>query len=108
MEMQNDTQNESVVEEPEQVKKKMGRPRIHPMKPPKENKSSWYLDDPKAYLRQYYSMHTKTILICPTCNSEFSCKSSYTIHAKTNKSCLILRLQELLKNASEKESLKDN
>ena len=48
MEMQNDTQNEAVVEEPEQVKKKMGRPRIHPMKPPKEKKSSLYLDDPKA------------------------------------------------------------
>ena len=39
MEMQNDTQNEAVVEEPEQVKKKMGRPRIHPMKPPKEKKA---------------------------------------------------------------------
>ena len=108
MEMQNDTQNEVVVEEPEQVKKKMGRPRIHPMKPPKEKKPSLYLDDPKAYFRQYYSMHTKTILICPTCGSEFSCKSSYTIHAKTNKSCLILRLQELLKNASEKDSVKEN
>ena len=107
MEMQNDTQNEAVAEEPEQVKKKMGRPRIHPMKPPKEKKSSLYLDDPKAYFRQYYSMHTKTILICPTCNSEFSCKSSYTIHAKTNKSCLILRLQELLKNASEKDMVKE-
>ena len=105
--MQNDTQKEAVVEEPEQVKKKMGRPRIHPMKPPKEKKPSLYLDDPKAYFRQYYSMPTKTMIICPTCNSEFSCKSSYTIHAKTNKSCLILRLQELLKNAGEKDSVKE-
>ena len=37
MEKQTDTQYEAVVEEPEQVKKKMGRPRIHPMKPPKES-----------------------------------------------------------------------
>ena len=48
MEMQNNTQNETVVEELEQVKKKMGRPRIHPMKPPKEKRPSLYLDDPKA------------------------------------------------------------
>ena len=107
MEKQNDTQNEGVVEEPEQVKKKMGRPRIHPMKPPKEKKPSLYLDDPKAYFRQYYSMHTKTILICPTCDSEFSCKSSYTIHARTNKSCMILRLQQLIKDANEQNIVKE-
>ena len=106
MEMQNETKN--VVEEPEQVKKKMGRPRIHPMMAPKEKKPSLYLDDRKAYFREYYTMHTKKILVCPTCNSEFSCKSSYTTHSRTNKSCMILRLQELLKNASEKENLKDN
>ena len=100
--MQNDKENEVLVEEPEPVKKKMGRPRIHPMRPPKERKPSLYLDDPKAYFRQYYSMHTKTILICPTCDSEFSCKSSYTIHAKNNKRCLILRLQQLIKDVKEK------
>ena len=105
MEKQSDTQNEAVVEEPVQVKKKMGRPRIHPMKPPKEKKFSLYLDDPKAYFRQYYSMHTKTILICPTCDSEFSCKSSYTIHARTNKSCMILRLQQLILDANEKHNV---
>ena len=105
MEMQNDTQHEVVVEEPVQVKQKMGRPRIHPMKPPKEKKSSLYLDDPKAYFRQYYSMHMKTILICPTCDSEFSCKSSYTIHARTNKSCMILRLQQLILDANEKNNV---
>ena len=58
MEMQSDTQN-NVALETEPVKKKMGRPRIHPVKPPKENKYSWYLEDPKAYFRQYYSVHTK-------------------------------------------------
>ena len=108
MKMQNDKEDEVLVEEPEPVKKKMGRPRIHPMKPPKEKKPSLYLGDRKAYFREYYTMHTKKILVCPTCNSEFSCKSSYTTHSRTNKSCMILRLQELLKNASEKESLKDN
>ena len=108
MEMQNDKENEVLVEEPEQVKKKMGRPRIHPMMPPKEKKPSLYLDDRKAHFREYYSTHTRKVLICPACNSEFACKSSYTIPARTHKSCLILRLQELLKNASEKESLKDN
>ena len=76
MEMQNETENEVVVEEPEQVKKKMGRPRIHPMKPPQEKKPSIYLDDRKAYFREYYSMHTKKVLICPTCNSEFACKAA--------------------------------
>ena len=38
--MQNDKENEVLVEEPEPVKKKMGRPRIHPMKPPKEKTPS--------------------------------------------------------------------
>ena len=37
MEMQSDTQTD-VVGECESMKKKMGRPRIQPMKPPKENK----------------------------------------------------------------------
>ena len=93
MEMQSYTQND-VALETEPVKKNMGRPRIHPVKPPKENKYSLYLEDPKAYFRQYYSVHTKTILLCPMCESEFSCKISYTRHARCNKNCIILRLRE--------------
>ena len=42
MEMQNDTPNEPVVEEALPIKKKMGRPRIHPIKPPKAKKLSSY------------------------------------------------------------------
>ena len=105
MEMQNDTQNEPVAEEPGQMKKKMGRPRIHPTKPPKYKKSSLYLDDRKAYFRQYYSMRTKTILVCPSCGAEFSCQSSYNIHARHNKSCMKLRLQQRILDANEKHSL---
>ena len=105
MEMQSDTQN-NVALETEPVKKKMGRPRIHPVKPPKEKKYSSYLEDPKAYFRQYYSVHTKTILLCPTCDSEFSCKSSYTRHVRCNKNCIITRLQHQLSNhAGEKLNL---
>ena len=97
MEMQNETQQD-LIDVCEPVKKKMGRPRIHPVKPPKENKYSSYLEDPKAYCRQYYSVHTKTILLCPTCESEFSCKSSYTRHVRCNKNCIITRLQQQLSN----------
>ena len=96
MEMQNETENEPVVEELEPVKKKMGRPRIHPIKPAKDKKLSLYLEDRKAYFRQYYSVRTKTIHICPVCESEFSCKSSYIVHARCNKNCIILRLQQQL------------
>ena len=102
--MQNDTQHEPVAEELGEMKKKMGRPRIHPTQPPKEKKSSLYLDDRKACFRQYYSMHTKTILVCPTCGSELLCQSSYNIHARTNNSCMILRLQQLIKDANENHS----
>ena len=95
MDMQNDIQTDVVVE-CEPVKKKMGRPRIHTIKPPKEKKYSLYLDDPKAYFREYYHVHTKRILVCPTCESEFACQSSYNKHAKCNKNCIILRLQQQL------------
>ena len=97
MESQNDTPN-AEVPATETVKKKMGRPRIHPLKPAKDKKLSLYLEDRKAYFRQYYSMHTKTVHICPTCESEFSCKSSYAVHARCNKNCIILRLQQPLNN----------
>ena len=95
MESQNDTPN-AEVPDIETGKKKMGRPRIHLIKPAKDKKLSLYLEDRKAYFRQYYSMHTKPVLICPTCESEFSCKSSYTVHARCNKNCIILRLQQQL------------
>ena len=103
MEMQNDTQTE-VVCGCEPIKKKMGRPRTHPLKPPKEKKYSLYLEDPKAYFREYYHVHTKTILICPICEEEFACQSSYNRHAKGNKNCIIMRLQQQLNQKADLSS----
>ena len=100
MEMQSETQQD-LIDVCEPVKKKMGRPRIHPIKPPKEKKYSLYLQDPKAYFREYYHVHTKTILICPICEEEFACQSSYNRHAKCNKNCIILRLQQQLSKKAE-------
>ena len=99
MEMQNDTQKD-VIDVCEPMKKKMGRPRIHPIKPPREKKYSLYLEDPKAYFREYYHVHTKKVLLCPICGEEFACQTSYNRHARCNKNCIILRLQrQVIKNA---------
>ena len=98
MEMQNDTQTDIIVND-ELVKKKMGRPRIHPEKLEKEKTSSLYLEDRKAYFRQYYHKHTKRPVACPTCGDIFVCQTSYNKHAKCNRDCIILNLhQQLTKN----------
>ena len=98
MQMRNDIQNEATVEpEIESIqdppKRHKGRPRIHPPKPPKIEKRSLYLEDPRAYFRKYYHERTKTVLICPTCECDFSCKGSLAHHVRYNKNCQIIKLQ---------------
>ena len=101
--MQNDTQQD-VETECEPAKQNMGRPRIQRIKQPKENKYSLYLEDPKAYLREYYQVHTKSILMCRRCEEEFACQSSYNRHARCNTNCIIMRLQQQLNQKADPSS----
>ena len=84
------------------IKRGRGRPKgeVKP-KPIKEQKHSLFLDDPKAYFRQYYNEKTKGNIICPNCQKGLTCNSSITRHLTESKNCKIIRLEKLLNNKEE-------
>ena len=105
-EMNSDTVNEILkdteVEIELPIKIPRGRLKTKPIpKPPKPEKHSLYLDYHKAYFRKYYNDKIKTIIICPSCQHDYTCKSSLDRHLRYNKDCHMLRLQQQLDNTDE-------
>ena len=90
------TTQTGTIEEPPKENKPRGRPRKEkPPKPPRVNKTA----DIHEYMRQYYIekiQKERTNCICKICNKDFNTAYALNRHHQSNKSCMLIKLQQRL------------